>query len=405
MQYYSLHPVGFTIRRLALPEIRKWSTVTLAALLFVALLAAGCSTAGVEAQRNRTDEATALVEAIVAQGPVAVPAVAISVFKDGTEVFRGAAGLADVDSAIEARADTRFRIYSTAKALTAAAAFSLAERGVLDLDAPIGRYLPDLPADKLAITTRQLLAHRGGVRHYREDEWIAVSSRHCDDPLAALPDFIDDPLVHPPGTATQYSSFGYVLVSAVLQAAAGVPYAEVMRRTVFAPAGMASIASEGTPVAGFPVADFYLNKEDESSSFVSTSTLGIDASCKFGGGGFVGGARDLAAFGAALIDGRILSLRALDDMTTVVTPAADDGSYPPMACGMFVEDRFPGFPDTPPAQTSRALWHGGSARGGYSVMIAYPDEGVSVGIVSNVNAGGWLIFRAHDIARLWWPVR
>ncbi len=395
-----------------MPVVR--SVVVMKRLVLIALLVAAAGRAqGLQAVAEKTSataprqasEATAILESIVENGQIAVPGVAVSVFKDQAEVYRRAAGLADVKAGVEAAPDTRFRVYSTAKPLTAAAAFSLAESGVLDLEAPIGRYLPELPVDKRPITTRQLLAHRGGIRHYRDDEWISVSSRQCMDPIEALSDFIDDPLIHAPGTATQYTSFGYVLVSAVLQAAAKAPFAEVMQQAVFAPAGMESMAIEGVPVEGYPVADFYLRKEGETSPFVSTSTKGINASCKFGGGGFVGGARDLAAFGSALMDEQIISARTLADMTTVVTPAAQDGSYPPMAYGIFVEDPFPGFPDTPPDVTSRAVWFGGSARGGYSVMIGYPEEGVSVGLVSNVNAGGWLIFKAHDIARLWWADR
>ena len=371
--------------------------------LTVALVSALAMAAAAPKEAARQEsEATAILEAIVEDGQTAVPAVVVSVFKGRMEVYRGAAGLADIGRGLEADPDTRFRLYSTAKSLTAAAAFSLAEEGALDLDAPVGRYLPDLPTDKRWITTRQLLAHRGGIRDYRDGEWVAVSSRQCSDPVEALPDFIREPLIHAPGTATQYSSFGYVLISAVLQAAAQAPFADVMQRTVFAPAGMESIAIEGVLVEGYPLADFYLRKEDDTAPFVSTSTAGINASCKFGGGGFVGRARDLAAFSSALVDGRILSAQSLADMTTVVTPAANDGSYPPMAYGIFAEDPFPGFPDVPSDETARAVWHGGSARGGYAVLIAYPDEGVSVGLVSNVNAGGWLIFRAHDIARLWW---
>jgi CubicO group peptidase (beta-lactamase class C family) len=375
---------------------------TAATLLLLGVPAGHAATPG---SAERSAAATEILQSVVDGGPVPVPAVAISVFKGSEEVFRAAAGDANVAGGVAARPETRFRTYSTAKSFTAAAAFSMAEAGELDLDAPIAKYLADLPTEKRTITTRQLLAHRAGIRHYEDGEWIPVSSRRCADPLEALADFIDDPLLHAPGTETEYSSFGYALASAVLQAAADESFTGLMRRHVFAPAGMRSIAVEGIPIEGFPIADFYLDKEDPTSSFVSTSTQSIDASCKFGGGGFVAGARDLAAFGSALLDGRLLSERALGDMTEVVTPAADDGSHPPLAYGIFVEEVFPSFGDLPPEQTSRALWHGGSARGGYSVMIAYPDEGVTVGIVSNVNAGGWLIFKAHDIARLWWKSR
>ncbi len=380
-------------------------------LLIVALvsLIAGCADPAPQAgevapgaDTHKTDDAKATLQEALEGGSVPTPAVAATVYKNGERVFNAAAGVTNLEKEEPAQPETRFRLYSTAKMLTSVAAFRMAEQGVVDLEAPISEYLAGLPADKQSITLRQLLAHRGGIRHYKENEWLAVSQRACTDPMEALPDFINDPLIHEPGTETQYTSFGYVLVSAVLQGAARKPFAELMRDTVFEPAGMNSIAIEGDDSVAGPVAAFYLHPENEGAVPETTSAYDIDASCKFGGGGFVGTANDLAAFGDALLRGVLLSEASIADMTQTITPAAADGSYPPMGYGVFPEDVFPGFPDVPDEEKSAAYWHGGSAAGGYSVVIVYPKKGVAVGIAANNNAGGHLIFKAHDIARQWW---
>ena len=86
--------------------------------------ATGAALADVEVRLEEVLEGLYDRPAHKAEGPVAVPAVAVSVFQGGHEVYRHAAGLAHVESGVEAGADTRFRLYSTAKSLTAAAAFS-----------------------------------------------------------------------------------------------------------------------------------------------------------------------------------------------------------------------------------------------------------------------------------------
>lgn len=350
----------------------------------------------------REEQATEILSEVLSKGPVKVPGAAVSVVLKGKFVYNGAVGDADIETGQATTPDTRFRLYSTAKALTSVAAFRMAEQGMVDLDAPIGHYLMDLPTDKQAITLRQLLMHKGGVRHYHSGEWTSVSQRQCTDPKEALSDFIDDPLLHEAGGPSRYTSYGYVLVSAVLQAAASLPYTELMRKIVFRPADMTGIAIEGMePMVESPVATFYFRTSEEGAVPVSTDSEGINASCKFGGGGFVGRASDLAAFGSALIDGRLISDSSLAEMTRLVTPAPDDGSYPPMGYGIFTEENFWDFDDDGVDHGPRAYWHGGSAAGGYSVMVAYPDQDLAVGIAANVNSGGILIGIAHRIAQLW----
>jgi len=119
----------------------------------------------------------------------------------------------DLESQAPATPQTRYRVYSTAKAMTATAAMRLVELERLDLDTRVETYLSDLPDHVHGITARQLMGHRSGIRHYRQGEWISVSHRDCASPTDALEDFINDPLDNEPGTAMAYSTFGYVLLS------------------------------------------------------------------------------------------------------------------------------------------------------------------------------------------------
>ena len=114
-------------------------------------------------------------------------------------------------NAVPATADTRYRTASVAKPLTATIVMSLAEQGQLDLDAPVQRYCPEYPTKEWPLTTRHLLGHLGGVRHYKNPQ-EASSTQHYFDLRSALSTFAADPLLHEPGSKFLYSSFGYNLL-------------------------------------------------------------------------------------------------------------------------------------------------------------------------------------------------
>ena len=129
-----------------------------------------------------------------------------------------------------------YRLGSIAKTVTATAVLQLAEKGKLDLDAPVQRYVPSFPVKPWPLTCRQLLAHLGGVRWYEGGEM--ESTQHYRSVTDALAMFKDDPLAFEPGTAFLYTSYGYNLLGAAVEGASGASYVEYVRRNVFAPAGM-----------------------------------------------------------------------------------------------------------------------------------------------------------------------
>ena len=124
--------------------------------------------------------------------------------------------------------------------LTAVAAMQLYERGKLDLDAPVQKYCPAFPQKDTPISTRQVMGHLGGIRHYRQDpekDLEIGNTKHFDNPIeAGLNFFKDDPLVAKPGTEFHYSTQGYTLVGCVVEGASGKKYVDYMREQVFMPA-------------------------------------------------------------------------------------------------------------------------------------------------------------------------
>jgi serine beta-lactamase-like protein LACTB len=340
------------------------------ALLLLVVLT-GCISSGTS-RRIDSDDVARVTAAERIAGSIAVdsqdplPGHAGAVGREGRIVLSRAAGLADVRSARPATPRTRFRIDSTSKSLGAVPAMALAEAGRLDLDAPISRHLPGLPTHIGVVSVRQLLAHRSGIRHYRDGEWDSVSDSRCASPGEALGDFVDDPLEFAPGTDYRYTTFGYVLLSAVLEAADGRPFDVLMRERIFKPAGMTSAAMEGRPTA------------------------------RVNGGGFISTAEDLVRFGLALVDGRLVSAGSLQQMLRI--HSAGGGNAPPYGYGFIPGDALVDTFGVAIEDFVPNWWHGGNGRGGYSVLIIYPDHRAAAAITTNVRASGRLVRATHMLA-------
>jgi serine beta-lactamase-like protein LACTB, mitochondrial len=148
----------------------------------------------------------------------------------------------------------------------------------------------------------QLATHISGIRQY-VDEAEGRSPQHCESVEDALALFSEDPLVHPPGERETYSSWGFVLLSAVIQGAGEEAFPEVMRRLVFEPAGMVSTVLDDPGRSTEHRTAFYR----EAAGGVIEPEGPVNNTCKWGAGGFVSTAEDVAHFGLAMIDGSLVS--------------------------------------------------------------------------------------------------
>ena len=298
------------------------------------------------------------------------PALSIAIARAGGQGARWQIGLADLETAKPAGRATQFRIGSNSKLFTAAIAARLSAQGTLDLDAPIAKYLPALPAVYGALTARQLAGHLGGVRHYGPGEFASRVS--YPDVAASLGAFLKDTLLAPPGSRYFYSSYGYNLLGAVLEAAAGKSFAELLETEVTRPLRLRRVALEPSG----RLVERQAHPYSKDSAGVYRASPMVDLSDRWPSGGILATAEDLAEFGLAIFRGGYLpdSIRAL-----FLTPQRTSNGTP-TTVGM-------GWRIAVDSAGRRYLHHGGSSMGGRAFLLVYPAEGVAVALLANTEAG------------------
>lgn len=228
-----------------------------------------------------------------------IPGMSVAFLKDDFVWAKGF-GYADLENMVPASPESSYRLASITKTITAVAVLQLVEKGRIDLDAEVQAYVPYFPSKKWPVTVRQVLGHLGGISHYKN---YAVEGRikvpkNTKESLAIFQDF---DLVAEPGTRYQYSSYGYNLLGAVVEAASGVSYGEYVQKNIFDPLGMGNSrmdsASDLIPnrVRGYVLA----NGELMNSEFV-------DISSRFAGGGARSTVLDLLRYAGGIMEGKLL---------------------------------------------------------------------------------------------------
>jgi serine beta-lactamase-like protein LACTB, mitochondrial len=308
-----------------------------------------------------------------------LPGLSLAVAVDGTIVWAEGFGYADADRT-PVTPLTRFRLGALSKPLTTAAAALLRDRGRLDLDVPVQRYVPAYPEKQWTVTTRQLMGDVAGVHRIRGDNNDAMPNHHCESLDEAVAMLTDDPLLFQPGTEHRYSIWGWVLVSAAVEGAAGEPFDHFMVRQVFEPLGMERTAvaeSEGLD----DVASFNVGSVLAARLGVKKASLRPDYSCLAGAGAFLSTPTDLVRLGVAMQKPGLLkaeTITALQTPTRLVS-----GASTTYALGWTVGTvQLAGKP-------VRMVSHRGSPRGGTLSLLTFPDLGLVVAAAANVsNAGG-----------------
>ncbi len=164
-----------------------------------------------------------------------VPGMSAAVSLDSEIIWTGAAGMADVERAVEITDQTKFRLASVSKLFTAALVLKLSEQGFFDLDVNIGTYVPEWSAHSDAkITLRQLAAHISGLDHYSSADRFDPS-RSYRDLTDSLSIYGHKSLLFSPGDSYSYSSYGYALMGAAVEAVAGQSFDDAMEDLIVDP--------------------------------------------------------------------------------------------------------------------------------------------------------------------------
>jgi len=303
------------------------------------------------------------------------PGVSVAVVEKNNYVWSQGFGMADLENSVPATSRTLYRLASISKPLTAVAALQLSQTGKLDIDAPVQRYCPAFPQKEFPITTRQLLGHLGGIRHYKsdsQDDPETGNTRHFEDPIAAgLKFFANDPLVAKPGTKFSYSTQGFTLIGCVIEGASNQKYMDYMLHNVFGPAHMPQTVEDDLLTIIPYRTRFY---QVDQAGKVQNADL-LDPSYKVPGGGWLSSADDMARFELAILGNRLVSQASRDLMWTRQRTA--DGKETDYGLGWGIgRQKEIGMKD---------VGHGGGQQGTSTFMMLVPERQAGVVVLINMN--------------------
>jgi len=307
-----------------------------------------------------------------------VPGIGAAVVLEGEPVWSAGFGMADLEDSAPVTSSTLFRLGSISKPVTATAILQLWEHGKLDLDVPIQKYCPGFPQKESPITTRQLLGHLGGIRHYNSDGKGDIpedSARHFADIQESLTIFAGDPLVAKPGTKFHYSTYGYTLVGCVLEGAASQKYVDYVRKNIFRPAGMVETQADDF-FAVIPHRTRWYHKD--KAGIVRNAGV-LDSSYKIPGGGLISSADDMARFEAAILADKLMHRATRDLMWTSLKTA--DGKATGYGLGWGLADKF----------GVHIFAHTGGQQGTSTAFALVPERRAAVVVLANmdnVDSGG-----------------
>jgi CubicO group peptidase (beta-lactamase class C family) len=330
-----------------------------------------------------------------------LPGLSVAVGVDGEIVWAEGFGWASLENQIPVAPDTGFRVADASKALTSAAVGLLLEKGLLNLDDEIQVRVPEFPKKPWPVTLRQLMAQVGGVTsdHGGEAPLSNASSddgnpaRRCERTIdrLQLDDFAARQLLFEPGTKYSPSSYGWILVSAAVEAAANQPFFAFMRTQVFEPLGMRDttidVATDAIPARAtfyFPL--FGLARD---TRYGPKPARQGDYSCYAGAAAFLSTPSDLARFGMG-INGRLRQGSGAQGGTLLKPGTVHELQTP---------QRLPSGAETGyglgwdletlslAGQPTRMAGHGSKEGfiGGTTCLMTFPERGLAVAVMANIS--------------------
>ena len=301
-----------------------------------------------------------------------VPGIDMAVSIDGITVWAEGFGYADLEHQKPVEAGkTRFRIGSVSKPLTAAALGRLLDKDKIDLSAPVQTYVPYFPVKRHPITVKQIGGHIAGIRHYKGTE-VYIKDRY-NSVKSALTIFQDDSLLFVPGSKFSYSSYGFNLLSAVIEGASGESFLPFIQREVFDPLGMTSTSPDKNDSIIVNRTSFY--DLDPQKNIINAPY--VDNSYKWAGGGFISTTTDLIKFAQAHLKPGFLSANTLKELTTSQVLSNRKNSNYGIGWFTFSNSGLQGFS------------HSGGSVGGITNLVVYPKENLIIVFLSNSSVANY----------------
>jgi CubicO group peptidase (beta-lactamase class C family) len=299
-----------------------------------------------------------------------LPGLTIAVAKNGKIIWSENYGAADIEKARRARIDTKYLVGSISKLLTAAALMRLSEKKLIDLDAPVQKYVLDFPPKNFPVTLRRLAGHTAGIRHYEYKDFAIFGGKNFRDTAEGLQIFQNDPLRFEPGTDYFYSSYGYNLLGAAIESAAKKPFARVIEEEVTKPLKMKNTVGDlETDAETADKAVFYKRGADKQL----IKTVAVQNQHRLPSGGYLSTAEDLLNFGNAFLKAGYLKKQTLAEMLD--SQKLKNGTETNVSIGWRIKLKPNG---------SRIFHHGGAIEGGRAFLLIDEKSKTVVVLLANL---------------------
>jgi CubicO group peptidase (beta-lactamase class C family) len=289
-----------------------------------------------------------------------MPGAAVLVVQDGKPALIRTYGFADIDEGLAVRPETNFRLASLTKQFTATCIMMLVERGELELDATLPELFDDFPDYGSAITVRNLLQHTSGLIDY-EDLIPEDFAGQVSDQDALRSMYEVNETYFEPGTEYRYSNTAYAMLAVLIEKISGTSFADFLEQNIFEPLGMDNTVAYQNGISTVSNRAFGYTVENGEVSFSDQSTT----SAVLGDGGIYTSVLDYFKWDQALYTDKLLPQSVLDQMWV-----ANLGDYGFGWRVDTVDDR-------------RRLHHDGSTSGFRNYIIRYPDDRMTVLVLSN----------------------
>jgi CubicO group peptidase (beta-lactamase class C family) len=306
-----------------------------------------------------------------------LPGLSVAVGIGGDIVWAEGFGWANIETGAPVKPETQFRIGTASIALTSAAVGLLLEKGQLKLDDEIQNYVPEFPKKDWPVTVRELMAHVSGVRNDGGDEGPLFSER-CERPVDALKFFADRPLLFEPGTKFHYSSYGWIVVSAAVEAAAHERLVTFLRTQVFEPLGMTKTRPDSATDEIEGRATPYFPRFSADPTYGPEAMRDLELSCYSGASVFLSTPSDLVRFGMGIESGKLLRRETIQLLQT--SQRLSSGEETGYGLGWDLE------PATLAGKQIHVIGHDGDVLGGtVASLMTFPDRGLVVALTANTS--------------------
>lgn len=287
----------------------------------------------------------------------------ILVARDGKPIVSKGYGMANIELGVPNAPQTVFRLGSVTKQFTAMAIMMLAERGKLSVNDPICKYLADCPAAWQPITVKNLLTHTSGITNYTSFPDFAKTTIMPITPAEMVVILKEKPLEFTPGEKFAYSNSGYFVLGAIIEKVSGKSYADFLQENIFTPLGMKNTGYDNplqiikNRAAGYQRVD---------GEIINASYM--DMSVPFAAGSLYSTTGDLLLWDQALYTEKLVSKKSLDE---IFTPFKSGYGY-----GWGIGKKF----------DRKEISHGGGIYGFATEISRFPDDKVTVVVLSNIQA-------------------